>query len=637
MKKLSILPLLVLVMLVTSCDKEEENQKLTLGNLELSEAKPVAGDSLKIWYQPETAGDSVELESFFTYTVNTNSYPQDLDLVKDGERYTGSLQIPDSAQGLIFNFKNGEEYDSNKEEGYSVNLYDSSGNTVPGSASSIAWYKLTRGTPYGIKTSPDSTLAVLKKELQNTPELEKDWLITELRIMNQKDPKNAAEHIDSKLSEYSQKGELTSEDYKTLITLYQIKQEQAKADSIQTLFVTKYPKSQLAQNIYIQKMQQAKTAEERLSILDSFNSKIGTSGGQKNFLYRTTASGYLAEGDTANFNKYMAMAGDDASKASALNNIAWDYAEKGENLDLAEQLSKKALEIVKTESSNKPDFYTAKQYKKSIASTMAMYSDTYGLILFKQGKIKEAIAAQEVAVSDRTNPDVYERYIQFLMADEQFEKAEKEASKLVKEGNATTKTKEYLEAAYNNTKHTTNFGTYLADLEETAHKNALAKLKKEMIDEEAPTFNLKNLKGEEIALADLKGKTVVLDFWATWCGPCKVSFPGMQKAVTKYADNENVEFLFIDTWESTSGDAREKGVTDFITENKYTFNVLMDTPKEEGSREYEVVSAYEVDGIPTKFVVGPDGKIKFKAVGFDGNTDGLVEELEMMIDLASGQ
>jgi len=93
-----------------------------------------------------------------------------------------------------------------------------------------------------------------------------------------------------------------------------------------------------------------------------------------------------------------------------------------------------------------------------------------------------------------------------------------------------------------------------------------------------------------------------LIFWATWCGPCIASFPALQKVVTKYQDNPNVQFLFVDSWET--GDDKQKGAADFIAKNKYTFNVLMDDNN-------STIGAFGINGIPTKFILDKTGQIQF--------------------------
>jgi thiol-disulfide isomerase/thioredoxin len=325
--------------------------------------------------------------------------------------------------------------------------------------------------------------------------------------------------------------------------------------------------------------------------------------------------------------------------AGLLNNVAWKMAESKKNLELAEELSKKSLDILRDleeKDTQKPEYLSTKQFAHTIESNYLMNVDTYAYILFERGKKEEALKYQIEAIGEEKigRPDVNERYIQFLLANNKKLEALREASRFIKINQATPKIKDYLQQAYTANKDMEgSFKDYLIKLEIEAKEVAYAALRKKLINDEPFDFSLKNLKGEEVTLSNLKGKTVILDFWATWCGPCTASFPGMQKAVNKYKDDSDVVFLFVNTLEYGTQEEIKNNIKTFITENNYSFNVLFDRPVKEGSRNHAVTQGYAINGIPTKIIIGPDGRIKFKSVGSKRSPEQLIEELDLIIDL----
>lgn len=122
---------------------------------------------------------------------------------------------------------------------------------------------------------------------------------------------------------------------------------------------------------------------------------------------------------------------------------------------------------------------------------------------------------------------------------------------------------------------------------------------------DAPNIAFEPL-GTGFQAADLKalrGKVVLLDFWATWCGPCRVSMPFMEKFHVQYHD-KGLEVIGI------SQEPRQI-VTQFRTSNPYTYPMVLD-PGGVANR------TYNVEAIPTTIVVDRRGRIVFRATGFDG-------------------
>ncbi|KMQ01363.1 redoxin domain-containing protein [Bacillus cereus] len=125
------------------------------------------------------------------------------------------------------------------------------------------------------------------------------------------------------------------------------------------------------------------------------------------------------------------------------------------------------------------------------------------------------------------------------------------------------------------------------------------------IGKSAPDFELTKLDGTNVKLSDLKGKKVILNFWATWCGPCQQEMPDMEAFYKEH--KENVEILAINYTPSEKGGGEEK-VSNFAKEKGITFPILLD-------KNIDVTTAYKVITIPTSYFIDTKGVIQDKFIG----------------------
>lgn len=118
-------------------------------------------------------------------------------------------------------------------------------------------------------------------------------------------------------------------------------------------------------------------------------------------------------------------------------------------------------------------------------------------------------------------------------------------------------------------------------------------------------FKLKDLEGKEVSLSDYKGKTIFVNFWATWCGYCVKELPYIEQLHKDNTDPDLV-ILTVDLQESN------KEVTQYMENNKYTFPVLLDI-------DGEVASAYGIQGIPLSLLIDKDFNIVSAHEGYMDN------------------
>lgn len=138
-----------------------------------------------------------------------------------------------------------------------------------------------------------------------------------------------------------------------------------------------------------------------------------------------------------------------------------------------------------------------------------------------------------------------------------------------------------------------------SDVDFLATEQGLAK------GEMAPDFELTTLDGERVKLSDYQGKKVILNFWATWCPPCRAEMPHMQTYYEEQAAADNVEILAVNL---TKEDHGLEKITAFKEEYGLSFPIPMD---EKG----EIGSLYQAVTIPTSYILDTQGRVQTKFVG----------------------
>lgn len=372
-------------------------------------------------------------------------------------------------------------------------------------------------------------------------------------------------------------------------------------------------------NAAIQKMVQASGSYEKEKVLNEFiqenhgNPNAASALGMMYFYY---CQSLAAEGRNEVLIETVGKTSPDNFKRD-LSFVSAATCWDNKNKETAEILARQAAELtLKMNENKKPEGEELQKYIQILSF--------YGTVLIDCNKTDEAApyVLKAYEVSENPYTDLKINYLAILMNQKKYAEAKPFLEELIQAGMSNEKYEKWLEEAYIAEKGSAKgYEDYLASQKKVYEEELKQQIAKDKLNETAPLFTLKNMKGEDVSLADLKGKIVLLDFWATWCGPCKQSFPAMQKVVNKYKKDKEVVFLFIDTW-----DKNQKSAADFLKSNNYDFELLFDTDKS------DVAKQYKLTGIPAKILIDKEGIIRYSLKGFSGSDEKNLMELSAMIE-----
>ncbi len=314
----------------------------------------------------------------------------------------------------------------------------------------------------------------------------------------------------------------------------------------------------------------------------------------------------------------------------------WAYMSALDKVDLAEALevSNKSIALLLGDEFDPIDIEPGShfgEWTESVGESVGAYSDTRGWILYQLGRYEEAVADLQLASTltiDGTvqghlgraryalgqDEGAFQHLLRALaLGTEDEEEVRKLATHLygntrIVSGGLEALVRETHSQILDELTPKTKSGSRPAAPTQEAAGPASgfeifgAESKHPLVGEAAPAFTLERLGGGELDLASLDGRIVVLDFWATWCGPCRDSLP-MFEALSRAFENEPVTFVMASV-DDSMGEVEDfwKGI---------------EMPVEVGLADGEAAAAFDVSGIPALFVIGSDGTVLGHHVGYE--------------------
>jgi len=463
-------------------------------------------------------------------------------------------------------------------------------------------------------------VAWMEKEFQAWPDNKKTHLEEYILALATFKGRKAQAQVLQELDELSRQKTLAAKDAFFLYNFYNMYDETVKAAKYATLLQDKYGDARYALSKKKMDVLKDENYSRKLEIYRSLEMD-----GPAWFVYHNAVSGALLK-DEYITPKLILDSKPKEVRARTYYATALALATRAHDTVTAAKYAQWGLEVARTSYAHPLD----EDDQRTAKFNLGKANEVTACILALQGRYAEALPFYDTAfkyAAPFPMLDVEDYYLQTMAHSNRYAEVKGRLEQRIKKSQESPAVKEALKAIYEREPghEAAGFNGYLAGLETQRNDSLNLHVKNTMVNLPAPDFALEDMKGNKVSLASLKGKTVIVDFWATWCGPCIASFPAMKRVIEKYKDEKDVVFLFVDTWESLP-DPKTK-VGNFLKGKDLPFTILLD-------KDDKVITSYGVKGIPTKFIIDKNGNTRYNVTGYPPGEDAMVAELSSMIEMA---
>ena len=629
---------------------------------------PVAGTTINFVYHPE-GGPLAEAKEVAALIYMYNSYQWilgDAVMTREGDNWRGSFDIPADCAFMAFLFQDTWSQfvtakDNNDNQGFLYVVSDDKGQPLPGG--NLAW-GIMRKPSAGLGISgyfdegykeieQDALYFWYQKEIQQNQDKANLFFPTMMSIVGLQTGDRFPEAAEMFFDIFSKQSNPTENNYLAMENIYRFRlKNTAKADSVHQLILSKFPKGWTVRRTAFDQLRQQKENfhQKTVSFLKEYpQSESSKLDAYQPFVYynaaRTIATDYFS-GQYDNKELFALLPEMDFKTLAEIfrTSAGAFHIKKAVSDDIILPIATPLIEEMRKKVNDKS--YCEKTYMSPRQSNLLAqnlldgHMGTYADILLCKGQPAEAIKYIGLISPERrySIPEVNETHIKALLQTNE----SKKIVDVIRQGtlqNALTPNTINLFKEIYIKEHGSDegFDAYMASMKPQGNIEELkATIAKKLIKEPYKPFTLKDINGKTVSSADWKGKVVVLDFWASWCFPCKNAFPGMQMAVDHFKDDPNVLFYFIDTMERSDG--YEQKARDYMKENGYTFKVLFDA-KEDASQPgnnqvvFKQMNAINHSmAIPRKMFI-KDGFVRLSEEGYGGSPSRLADEVIYAVEM----